>query len=221
VGKGLNGKYIHKEIFHPYSVKCLSCNAANNRVEKFSEAHSKFSDDARTGRPIQIATEATVQQVEELIQADRRIMIDSVATVLGCAHGLAYSIIIEHAKFWKVCARWMPKELKDREQMNRMGLSLQHFLRYADEGEDMLNRYVTGDESWVHHYQPETKHTSMQWEHPSSPSAKKFKVRPSAGKVVLSQKFGGKRPGKLARGLLIHHDIARPHTDRATQNIIQ
>jgi hypothetical protein len=28
-------------------------------------------------------TEATVQQVEDLIQADRRIMIDSVATALG------------------------------------------------------------------------------------------------------------------------------------------
>jgi hypothetical protein len=28
--------------------------------------------------------------------------------------------------------------------MNRMGLSMQHLLRYADEGEDMLNRIVTG-----------------------------------------------------------------------------
>jgi hypothetical protein len=34
-----------------------------------------------------------------------------------------------------------------------MGLSLQHLLWYADEGEDLLNRTVTGDESWVHHYQ--------------------------------------------------------------------
>jgi hypothetical protein len=41
----------------------------------------------------------------------------------------------------------VPRELKDRENMNQMGLSLQHLLRYADEGEDMLNRTVTGDES--------------------------------------------------------------------------
>jgi hypothetical protein len=57
---------------------------------------------------------------------------------------------------------------------------------YADEGEDMLNMIVTGDESWVHHYQPESKHASVQWKHPSSPSTKKFKVTPSTGKVMLT-----------------------------------
>jgi histone-lysine N-methyltransferase SETMAR len=30
-----------------------------------------------------------------------------------------------------------------------------------------------------------------------------------------------KRPGQLARGVLLHHDNARPHTARATQEIIQ
>jgi hypothetical protein len=62
-----------------------------------------------------------------------------------------------------------------------MGLPLQHLLRYADEGEDTLNFTVTGDETWVHHYQPESKRTLMQWKHPSSPSTKKFTVTLSAG----------------------------------------
>jgi histone-lysine N-methyltransferase SETMAR len=61
-----------------------------------------------------------------------------------------------------------------------------NILRYADEGEDILNTIVTGDESWVHHYQPESKRASMQWKHLSSPSTKKFKVMPSAGKVMLT-----------------------------------
>jgi histone-lysine N-methyltransferase SETMAR len=67
-----------------------------------------------------------------------------------------------------------------------MGLSLKHLSQYADEGEDMLHRIVTGDESWVHHYQPETKRASMEWKHPSSPATKKFKVTPSAGKIMLT-----------------------------------
>jgi hypothetical protein len=50
------------------------------------------------------------------------------------------------------------------------------------------SRTVTGDKSWVHHYQPESKRASMQWKHPSSPSKKnsKFKVTPSAEKVMLT-----------------------------------
>jgi hypothetical protein len=57
---------------------------------------------------------------------------------------------------------WVPWKLKDRVKMHQMGLSLQHLLWHADEGEDMLNRIVTGDESWVHHYQPESKYASLQ-----------------------------------------------------------
>jgi hypothetical protein len=47
-----------------------------------------------------------------------------------------------------------------------MDLSLQRLLQYADEGEDMLNRIVTGDQSWMHHYEPESKRASMQWKQP-------------------------------------------------------
>jgi transposase len=65
--KGLNAKYIHKEMFPVYGGKCLSHKAIHNWVEKFSRGHSKVADDARPGRPVEIGTEATVQRVEELI----------------------------------------------------------------------------------------------------------------------------------------------------------
>jgi transposase len=128
----------------------LSRKAVNNWVETFSQGRSKVADDVRSGRPVEITTEATVQLVEELIRTDWRITIDNVATALGCSRGLAYSIMHDHLKFRKVCAQWVSRELKDLEKINRMGLPLQHLLRYADE-EVMLNMIVTGDESWMHH----------------------------------------------------------------------
>jgi hypothetical protein len=69
-----------------------------------------------------------------------------------------------------------------------MGLFLQHLLRYADEGEDSLNKVVAGEKSWVHHYQPQSKRASMQWKHPSSLSNKNIKVTstPSSAKVMLT-----------------------------------
>jgi hypothetical protein len=85
----------------------------HNWFEKFSQGRSKVADDARPGHPFEIATETTVQQLEKLIRVDRRIMIDSVATALGCSHGLAYSIMHDHLKFQKVCAWRVPRELKD------------------------------------------------------------------------------------------------------------
>jgi hypothetical protein len=43
-------------------------------------------------------------------------------------------------------------------------------------GDNFLQQSVTSDETWVHHYQPETKWKSMQWKDPSSPVAMKFKT---------------------------------------------
>jgi hypothetical protein len=113
-------------MFPVYGGKCLSCKAVCSCVGKFSQGSPKVADDARTGCPVEIATEAFVlQRTEELIRAEKRITLDSVATALGCSSGLAYSILYDRLKFRKVCARWVPRELKDREKINRMGLSLQ------------------------------------------------------------------------------------------------
>jgi transposase len=101
--KGLNAKDINKEMFPLYSGKCLLGKAVHNWVEKFSQGRSKVTYNARPGRPVDIETEVTVQQVEELIRADGRITIDSVATALGCSHVLAYSIMHDRFKFQKVC----------------------------------------------------------------------------------------------------------------------
>jgi hypothetical protein len=82
-----------KKIFPLYSGKCLSRKAVHNGIKKFSQGRSKVTDDARAGGFFETATEATVRRVEELIRADRRITIDSVATALGCSHSLTYSNI--------------------------------------------------------------------------------------------------------------------------------
>jgi hypothetical protein len=131
--KGPNAKDIHKEIFPVYGGKCLLRKAVHNWVEKFSQGRSKVADDAQPGCPVEIAIEVTAQRLEQLSRADRRLTTDSVATALGYSHGLAYSTMHGHLKFRKVCARWVPKELKNRQKRNLMGLSLL-LLRYTDEG---------------------------------------------------------------------------------------
>jgi hypothetical protein len=56
-----------KKIFLVYAEKGLSRKAVQNWTEKLSEKHIKVAYDARPGRPVEIATEATVQRVKELI----------------------------------------------------------------------------------------------------------------------------------------------------------
>jgi hypothetical protein len=67
VDRGTQCKGIHKEVFPIYDGKCLLLKAIYIWVKKFSQGHLKDVDDARPGHPVEIATEATVQRMEELI----------------------------------------------------------------------------------------------------------------------------------------------------------
>jgi hypothetical protein len=55
-------KMLFMKKYFVYGGKCLSYKAVYNRVEKFSQKYSKVVDDARPVRPVEIATEATVQR---------------------------------------------------------------------------------------------------------------------------------------------------------------
>jgi hypothetical protein len=58
--------------------------------------------------------------------------------------------------------------------------------RFEAEGDSFLGRIFTGDETWVHYHQLETKKASEEWHHTSSPKPKKFCTQSSAKKVTLT-----------------------------------
>src|SRR6476661_1813694 len=142
-------------------------------------------DKARSDRPLSALTNGNKQHVDELIRSDRRITTRDIVGVIGVSQGTVHNIICDLG-YSKVCARWVPRQLTDELKLNRLNVCEQMLERYKNEGEQFMNSIVTGDESWAHHYEPETKRQSMQWHHLGSPSPKKFKLSPSAGKVMIT-----------------------------------
>ena len=58
----------------------------------------------------------------------------------------------------------------------RVDICQKHLDRYGNERDIFLDRIITGDETWIHHYGPESKRQSMEWKLPQSPCEKKFKT---------------------------------------------
>jgi hypothetical protein len=52
-----------------------------------------------------------------------------------------------------------------------------------------MSRIITGDESWVYRYDPETKWQLSQWKSPSSPRLKKARMSHSSTKTMLIMFF--------------------------------
>ena len=101
------------------------------------------------------------------------------------SHGSAYHIVYDVLQFHKVTARWVPRQLT-RELKKRRVDACQELLKHFEAGDGFLERTVTGDETWVHYHQPETKKANKEWHLTSSPKPKKFCTQPSMGKVMLT-----------------------------------
>jgi len=75
--------------------------------------------------------------------------------------------------------------LTEEQKKVRVDVYTDLLSRLQAEPQTFLDRIVTQDETWVHHFDPQTKWQSMIWKHVTSPTPKKFKVTPSAGKVMV------------------------------------
>ncbi|GFS04208.1 histone-lysine N-methyltransferase SETMAR [Elysia marginata] len=140
--------------------------------------------------------------------------------------------------------------LTDEMKRQRKTTCAELLKHYEEEGEEFIQRIVTGDESWVHHYDPESKRQSMEYRHKSSPSPRKFKAVASARKVMLTvfwdsdgivhieflkqgNTFNLERYISTLRKLsvrlkrvrptkhaILHHDNDREHTSRQTEEAL-
>ncbi|GFU92975.1 uncharacterized protein TNCV_2081211 [Trichonephila clavipes] len=63
------------------------------------------------------------------------------------------------------------------------GTALTFLQLYHDDGDEFLDRIVTGDETWISHFTPETKQQSMHWRYSGSPVRTKLKQMLSVRKV--------------------------------------
>jgi hypothetical protein len=60
---------------------------------------------------------------------------------------------------------------------------LEHFNKNKT---DFVRQFITKDETWIHHYTPESKHQSKQWTEAGCSAPKKTRLVPSAGTVMAS-----------------------------------
>jgi len=60
------------------------------------------------------------------------------------------------------------------------------FSLFNENPDNFISRFVTVDETWLHHFDPESKVQSMAWKHVISPPPRKFCVLVSARKVMAT-----------------------------------
>ena len=102
-----------------------------------------------------------------------RITINELAESLGVSAGSAVKIM-DTLGYSKMCKRWVPRQLTEAHKQSRLE-TCSDLLEYSHSDKTFLQRIMTGDETWAHQFEPESKRASMEWRHPTSLRSKKFK----------------------------------------------
>jgi len=186
VAKEKSPHEIFNEVRTVYGEGHMNRTSVYKWCREFKNGRTNVHDDLRSGRP-SILTDDVVKKVENAVRDDRRLTLDELSAMFPqLSRSLLHETITETLGFHKLCARWVPKQLTEQHMLNRVQASREFLERYELDGDNFLKSIVTGDETWVAHYTPETKRQSEQWRHTTSPSTKKFKTTISAKKIMAS-----------------------------------
>ena len=184
--EGTGPKEIHDRLRNVYGDMSPSYATVKRWAVETKCGRRSLGDEPRSGRPATAVTEENVAALETMIKEDRRITVQEMAHALGISVGSVETILHDHLNMNKVCARWVPRMLTEQMKANRLEKSRENLGLMEASMENFEKRIVTGDETWVYHYDPECKQQSKEWKHPSSPTPKKFKASKSAGKVMCT-----------------------------------
>lgn len=207
--EGVKPMEIHRRMTVQYGDSCLSLQQVYEWCRKFKSGIVSIEDAQRPGQAHRVVTDANIARAEEIVMDNRRITLKEIAQMLEISYGSAQNIVHNVLQFNKVSARWVPRQLTSELKERRVDACEELLRRFNVEGDSFLDRIVTGDETWVHYHQPETKRASKEWRHSSSPKPKKIRTQRSAGKVMLTLFWD-------VNGVILEHYIDRGMTVNST-----
>ncbi|XP_055310682.1 protein GVQW3-like, partial [Sitodiplosis mosellana] len=148
--------------------KCYSESAPSRQmVEKwfaeFKRGRSSTEDLPRSGRPNEAVTQENIKKVHKIVLADRKVKLQEIADTLKISKGSVHTILHEHLPMRKLFSKWVPRLLTVDQKQQRVDDSEACLELFRRNEKDFLRRYVTMDETWIHHFTPESNRQSSEY----------------------------------------------------------
>lgn len=186
---GKQATKIETKLCKVYGDNTPSYSAITFWVREFKRGREELESDPRSGRPSTAVTEETIDATQKLVYADRRIKVKEIEAALGIGRHAIFEILHDHLNLSKISARWVPRLLTQEQMEQRSTSCLEMMHTYDRDPLDFHKRVVTGDETWIFSYDPESKQMSMQWLEKGSRGPTKAKVVKSASKTMMTLFF--------------------------------
>ena len=126
----------------------------------FNDGRESIENDPWLGRPFSVLMEKNVVTVKTLIEEDARYTVQEIKELSGIHTSSVLKILRERLELCKI---WVPHLLTDEQKQSRVRLASQVIEKYDKCDPRRLEEMVTGDETWIYHFQPDSKAKNKVW----------------------------------------------------------
>ena len=154
---------IHADLQKVYGNGALKYATVCKWVRRFNDGRESIENDPWVGRPVSVLTEKNVATVKTLIEEDGHYTLQEIEELSGIYSWNVLKILREQLGLRKICARWVPHLLTDEQKQSRVRLASQVIEKYDKCDPRRLQEIVTGDETWIYHFQPDSKAKHKVW----------------------------------------------------------
>ena len=166
-----------------FGASCMNRASVFKWYKKFKEGRESVRDDERCGRSKEVRTPQLISQIKNFMDKDRRVSIETISAQFDVSVGTDHTIIPEELKIQKICAKFVPRVLREDQKQRRH--DSRETVELINLDPTVLDALVTCNESWIYCYDPETKRQSSQWKHAYSPRPKKARQSKSTHKLLI------------------------------------
>ena len=144
-----------------------------HKTFKQGDIETSMKDLPRSGRPRSGRSNQNITLVDNQLQQDRRQSIRDVSNATGVPRATVQRIIHKDLRLRHVSSKFIPRVLTQEQKDFRVQMAQLNLDRFEEEGVSFLQCIVTGDESSLHTFEPETKVQDTQWIRPGDRRPKK------------------------------------------------
>src|SRR6266536_5945261 len=150
-------KEIHECLVAVYGESAASYSTVKEWSSRFKRGRLSLEDDRHSRCPISAVTEENILKLEQMLTNNRRLKTLEIATDLGISKQSVLTIIHDKLCTSKVSSRWVPRMLTPLHKQTRSEMSQLNLDIINEDSKQFFSRLVTGDETWIYHWDPETK----------------------------------------------------------------
>ena len=178
---GCSLKKLMTEISTAFGPSYVSYDTVRRWKKKFESGVESIKNAPKSGRPKSASRKEIVSKIKEIIEGDARLTVRDIARKVGISLSTVHPILKKHLKVRKISARWVPHLLTDEQKRQRVKVAKKLLQMFPKYDKKQFANVVTGDETWVHYFEPVRKVSSKIW-------ATKHSKRPIIAKRSLSTK---------------------------------